>query len=160
MSLASLRFGRDLSTEQDIRAHLLDCDERFDPRLSARVDIGEYAKKIRAQATTFEAWNGGTLVGLVAAYVDTSRGTCYITSVSVLADCAARGIATRLVEACLAHAGAAGIETTSLEVSAQSAAALRIYEKLGFREYEKRAGMMVMRHVRGAAGASAAAKHR
>ncbi len=160
MSRALLRFGTDLSTKEDIRAHLLHCDTRFDPRLSARVDIGEYAKKIRDQAVTFEAWDGRTLVGLVAAYVDPSGGSCYITSVSVLAECAGKGIATRLVEACLAHAWAAGIEATSLEVSEQSAAALRIYEKLGFRASEKRAGMMVMRCVRDASSAGPGTERR
>lgn len=138
------------STEQDICAHLLACDIRFNPPLSTRVHIGAYAKKIRDEAWTFEAWSRGELVGLVAAYVDPGKRSCFITDVSVLAAHAGKGIATRLVAACLERAAAAGIDAASLEISEHDDASLRLCARHGFHPVEKRAGTVVLRCATGA----------
>ena len=89
--------GKFLQAEED--EHLLRCDARFTPPLSTRVDIAAYAKKIRDEAWTFEAWDRRGLAGLVAAYVDPGKRSCDITDVSVLAEHCGKGVATRLVGA-------------------------------------------------------------
>lgn len=146
---ATLTFKMNASTEDEIREHLLRCDARFTPPLSTRTDIAAYAKKIRDEAWTFEAWDRRTLAGLVAAYVDPAKRSCFITDVSVLAEHGGKGVATRLVGACLERAEAAGVDAATLEVSEQNDAALRIYAKLGFRAIEKRAGMVRLRRAPG-----------
>lgn len=81
----------------------------------------------------FEAWSGGTLVGLVAAYCNDREGQlAYVTSVSVLKAWAGKGIAARLLSRCVEHAKSSGMRRISLEVASDNAPAIRLYEKYGF----------------------------
>ena len=132
MNLDSLDFKVNACTEGDIRSHLSSCNRQFSPPLSDRVDIGEYSKKLRLSASTFEAWSDESLVGLVAAYVNSRDRSCFITNTSVLPEFSGRGVAARLLAACLEHAHAANIETVSLEVSKDSHPAICLYRKFGF----------------------------
>ncbi len=94
-----IEFREGTATKEDIHAHLEECDGGFHPKLSLKVDIGEYAAKIRARARTFEAWSGEKLVGLVAAYMnDRATRTGFITSVSVATSFVGRGIASALLD--------------------------------------------------------------
>ena len=144
MNADSLDFKVNASTEKDIRSHLSGCDRRFSPPLSDRVDIGEYSKKLRVNAVTFEAWNGESLVGMVAAYIDASERSCFITNTSVLAEFSGRGVAARLLAACLERARAEQVETVSLEVSKDSQPAIRLYTKFGFQVVGHREGLLTM----------------
>jgi len=132
MNADSLDFKVNACTEEDIRSHLSGCDRRFTPPLSDRVDIGEYSRKLRLGAVTFEAWNGESLVGMVAAYIDTRTRSCFITNTSVLPEFSRRGVAAKLLAACLERARAEHVETVSLEVSQDSHPAIRLYTKFGF----------------------------
>src|SRR5438093_11648103 len=69
MSCEGIEFREGTATVADIQTHLAGCDGNFSPRLSLKVDIGEYSRKIIAKAQTFEAWFGDALVGLVAVYL-------------------------------------------------------------------------------------------
>jgi len=145
MNLDSLDFKVNACTERDIRSHLSSCNRQFSPPLSDRVDIGEYSKKLRLSAFTFEAWSDESLVGLVAAYINTPDHSCFITNTSVLPEFFGRGIAAKLLTACLAHAHAADVETASLEVSKDSHPAICLYKKFGFRVTTQREGFLKMR---------------
>ena len=147
MTLERLTFTSNRSTEQDIHSHLAQCDQRFVPRLSERLDVGQYCKKIRSKAHTFEAWNGVSLVGLVAAYVDASRRSCFITNVSVLAAFAGKGVASKLLSHCLEQARTGQIKTVSLEVSEEAQAAGQLYARHGFHEIGRRPGVVSMQCV-------------
>ena len=140
----SLRFSVNESSKDDIRTHLFCCDGQFTPRLSERVDLGEYSSKIREKSFTLEAWKCQNLVGLVAAYMNIPDSSCYITNVSVLVDFAGRGIANRLLVACFEQAKTHGIKTVSLEVSKDSHPAIRLYEKFDFRVVEDRGCFIFM----------------
>ena len=133
------------SRHLDILHHLRNCDRHFARRLSERVDMQAYSKKIRARAQTFEAWSAGTLVGLVAAYMNPAKRNCYITSVSVIETFSSRGIARRLIAACLKHAKASGLDFTSLEVGEQNHAAQRVYKDFEFRTIKNRDGVLLMK---------------
>ena len=146
MKAESLDFKVDACTEKDIRSHLSGCDRRFSPPLSDRVDIGEYSRKLRLNAITFEAWNGESLVGMVAAYLDVGERSCFITNTSVLAEFSGRGVAARLLAACLERARAEQVETVSLEVSKDSHPAIRLYTKFGFRIVGNREGLLKMQY--------------
>jgi ribosomal protein S18 acetylase RimI-like enzyme len=116
-----------------ITGHLLCCDADFIPPLSGRVEIRDYAKKIASKATRFEAWSGGILVGLVAAYCNYQENhIAYITSVSVLKEWTREGIAAGLVGQCVEHVKVAGMRQISLAVAADNAPAIKLYEKSGF----------------------------
>jgi ribosomal protein S18 acetylase RimI-like enzyme len=144
MNADSLDFKVNACTEEDIRSHLSGCDRRFSPPLSDRVDIGEYSRKLRLSAVTFEAWNGESLVGMVAAYIDTRARSCFITNTSVLAEFSRRGIAAKLLAACLERARAEKVETASLEVSKDSHPAIRLYTKFGFQVVGHRGDFLTM----------------
>lgn len=116
-----------------ITEHLLHCDADFFPPLSERVEIAEYANKIASKAMRFEAWSGGVLVGLAAAYCnDQKNRIAYITSVSVLPDWMGKGIASNLVLRCVDYAKAAQMRQICLEVASDNLPAIRLYEKSGF----------------------------
>lgn len=81
----------------------------------------------------FEAWSGGTLVGLVAAYCNGREGRfAYVTSVSVLKAWAGQGIAARLLSRSVEHAKDSGMQQVRLEVASDNTSAIRLYEKCGF----------------------------
>ena len=79
-----IEYSLNQATEEEIANHLSRCDADFVPPLSGRVEISSYAHKIAGNATRFEAWAGGALVGLVAAYCnDSERRSAYITTVKI-----------------------------------------------------------------------------
>jgi ribosomal protein S18 acetylase RimI-like enzyme len=144
-SRAAVSYAAGAATADEIAAHLVRCDARFEPPLSARVDIASYAAKLFARASRFEAWSGGELVGLVAAYCnDLTRGTAYITSVSVLERWAGLGVAATLLRRCIDHAKLEGFRQVRLEVSSSSRGAIRLYEKCGFSAVRLRGSSMTM----------------
>ena len=116
-----------------IAEHLSRCDADFVPPLSGRVEINAYAQKIASNATRFEAWSGGTLVGMVAAYCnDRERRVAYITSVSVLREWTRKGIVAQLMIRCVEHANVLGMRQIGLHVASDNTPAIRLYEKSGF----------------------------
>jgi ribosomal protein S18 acetylase RimI-like enzyme len=130
---ASIEYLRNKATAEEIAEHLRICDRNFVPPLSSRVIIDDYANKIAAQATRFEAWADGALVGLVAAYCnDQERRIAYITSVSVLKEWMGQGLSANLMRQCIAYAEASGMRQISLEVAKDNASAIKLYEKNGF----------------------------
>ncbi len=121
------------ASEAELVKHLRACDADFMPPLSGRGEIKDYARKITSKATRFEAWSGGTLVGLVAAYCnDQEKRIAYITSVSVLKAWTGKGIAARLVGQFVKHARVSGMRRISLEVASGNMSAIKLYEKSGF----------------------------
>ncbi|MEO8119439.1 MAG: GNAT family N-acetyltransferase [Rhodoferax sp.] len=132
MSVA-VEYLANRASETQIAEHLLCCNADFVPTLSERVEIRDYAQKIASNATRFEAWSNGTLVGLVAAYCnDHEARIVHITSVSVLREWAGKGIAAKLMNQCNEYAKTAGMWRISLEVAAHNAPAIKLYEKCGF----------------------------
>lgn len=129
----------------EIAAHLASCDADFVPPLSARVEIEDYAQKIADKATRFEAWSGGTLVGLVATYCDDrEERIAYITSVSVLQSWTGNGIAKDLLRQCVAHARLSGMKQIRLEVASANAPAIKLYERSGFVGHKSDAPVVIM----------------
>jgi ribosomal protein S18 acetylase RimI-like enzyme len=81
---------------------------------------------------------------MVAAYIDARDRSCFITNTSVLAGFSGRGVAARLLAACLERARAEQVETVSLEVSQDSQPAIRLYTKFGFQVVGHREGFLKM----------------
>lgn len=142
---AVVEYLMNKASEAEIAEHLSRCDVDFVPPLSGRVEINHYAKKIVSKATRFEAWSGGTLVGLVAAYCnDQQKRVAYITSVSVLREWSGKGNFTRLISQCIEHAKVSGMRQISLEVASDNTTAIRVYEKKGFVAGEANASFICM----------------
>lgn len=149
MSCSDISYRRGGATRAQILEHLEECDADFSPPLHTYADLPDYSAKIAGRAVTFEAWSGGVLAGLVAAYLNDPEGRAgFITNVSVLRGFARRGIASRLVADALDFARAGGFETVSLEVEASNGAAVGLYEKLGFERAEGGDGRRVRMRVR------------
>ncbi len=128
-----------------IAAHLRRCDDDFIPRLSDRVEIDAYSRKIAARATRFEGWAFGALVGLVAAYFDPDGRDPFITSVSVDPEQRERGLASRLLDACVAYARERGYKGVRLEVDRGNEPAIALYQRGGFTVADVTERMMSMR---------------
>jgi len=129
-----------------IAQHLRECDRQFVPPLSERVDLGAYADKLAARAERVEAWSGGSLVGLVAAYLDGDAGQrAFVTSVSVLPRWQGRGIAARLLAQCAARAAQRGCRRVELEVHPANERALALYARAGFTLQHSGAACAVLR---------------
>ena len=124
---------RNCASAAQIAEHLTLCDVDFVPTLSSRVEIRDYAQKLASQATTFEAWLGDTLIGLVAAYCNNhEQCIAYISSVSVLKTRTGKGIADSLVNQCIFYARASGMQRISLKVAGDNGPAIALYRKNGF----------------------------
>ena len=116
-----------------VESHLRECDERFSPCLSARVDLADYARKLASLADRWEAWDEGRLVGLVAAYLsnqETQQG--FVSSVSVCFDAEGRGVATELMRRCVQLAREKGCGSLGLEVGEGDQRTKTFYLKHGF----------------------------
>lgn len=129
----ALEYAVSRACEKQVFEHLVRCDSRYHPPLSQRVDISEYARKLRTRAETLEAWHGGELVGVVAIYINEAPAEAFVSSVSVDDGFAGRGIGSRLVNDAIALARLRGAGGISLEVSPHNLQAIQLYEKHGFR---------------------------
>lgn len=147
MTPCQIIYSVNRSSETDIFAHLQSCDHQFNPLLSERVNLAEYAHKIKERAYAYEAWDGTILVGLVAAYVNTAERSCYITNVSVLAAYGGKGIAAQLMTDCLDHCHSTAIGKVSLEVANDNQSAIRLYEKFGLKIAEHRGNYLFMQRI-------------
>lgn len=130
-----------------IESHLWECDERFSPQLSVRLDISEYSHKLATLSDRFEVWQGNRLVGFVAAYLN-NTGTCYgfVSSVSICKDCEGKGLASKLMRKCILVATGKGCETLELAVGKSDQRAQAFYLKHGFvSSADGKDGFMLMR---------------
>lgn len=95
----------------------------------------ELESVIRAEnSTILVAFDGGRLVGYVAAYGGEYRRNRHSATVvaGVLRSHAGRGIGRRLFESLLAWAGRSGVHRLELTVMAHNEPAIRLYRSLGF----------------------------
>ena len=83
----AITYEKNKATTNEIAHHLRLCNNKFTPPLTSKVNINDYAEKIVANAYTFEARSNGELIGLVAAYFNSSINRhAFITNVSVLSE--------------------------------------------------------------------------
>jgi ribosomal-protein-alanine N-acetyltransferase len=141
----TLTFTTDLSDVATILSHLVVCDPTFNPRLSERVDLEAYARKLVTHATRHEAWEGDRLLGLVAIYANApDRMTAFITNVSVTPDQQGKGLAARLLAAGIESVRDLGFGRISLQVGQGNARAHSLYIRQGFKPVAWRDEMIEM----------------
>ncbi len=117
---------------QDIFLHLKKCSKYFIPPLEERIDLEAYSEKIHEKATTFEAWNGSDLVGLIAVYYNPAGG--FITNVSVTKEWMGTGVASVLIDNCIAYSAEKNSFELDLEVNQQNILAVNFYKRYQFEE--------------------------
>lgn len=116
-----------------VESHLRECDERFSPSLSARVDLADYARKLALLSDRLEAWYEGRLVGLVAAYLNNQEHRQgFVSSMSVCFDAEGRGLASALMRKCVQLAREKGCKSLGLEVGEGDQRKQAFYLKHGF----------------------------
>lgn len=131
-----IAFRRSTASASALAEHLRACDTSFIPSLSARVDIDVYAERLTVRAERFEAWQESRLAGVVAVYWGPDNEAAFISNVSVDPNLRGRGIARRLLLESRDEARRRAARRMRLEVGRQNAAALNLYETLGFRRSE------------------------
>jgi ribosomal protein S18 acetylase RimI-like enzyme len=148
MDTTGLEFRIKTADPFDIRSHLEKCQDGYVPPLSETVDIGKYAEKLHAQATTFEAWIGPELVGMTAAYLnDHATGAGYITNTSVLPDYRGKGMADKLMAWCIQHARENGFKEVMCRVNKDNRGSIGMCKKSGFVDFRAEGDLIVMRIV-------------
>ena len=126
-------FMLNSSDAKSIEQHLCECDTKFIPPLSMRVNLPEYSKKLAECADRFEFWDKTRLVALVAAYLNApDRQFGFISSVSVCSEFEGRGLGSQLLKKCFEHARQKGFQVLNLEVGAANIRAVEFYIKQGF----------------------------
>ncbi len=116
--------------------HLIECDHLTD------INVSNYAQKINQLANTFEAWEGETLVGLVAIYLNDSP-TGFITNVSVLPKYRNKRIASKLLKTAIEKAKYVKFSLIKLEVKDDNPV-LKLYQSLGFKIIEREKDILTM----------------
>jgi ribosomal protein S18 acetylase RimI-like enzyme len=129
----SIEYSLNSFPKEAVLAHLEACDASFTPRLSTYVDLANYAVKICSYAHRVEAQLNGQLIGLVAFYPNPTQGTSFITNVSIDPRKQNSGLGQLLIRKCLSWLRSHHYRTVILEVRKQNLAAIRFYEKFGFR---------------------------
>lgn len=87
-------------------------------------------------ACFFTAVEGENILGYAGMHC--ACGECYMDNIAVFPEHQNRGVASALMEALLQEAKRRGGEFLSLEVRPSNTVAVRLYEKLGFREEGRR----------------------
>jgi ribosomal protein S18 acetylase RimI-like enzyme len=139
-----IEYKQNASSVEQLTLHFLRVDHLYQPPLSSRLNIKDYATKLENSAATFEAWDDGQLVGLVAVYLNQPpKG--YVTDVSVEGCYAGQGIAKKLLKQCIANAQAEKcFDSLELKVSQDNQVAINLYHNLGFSTIESEAQELVM----------------
>jgi ribosomal protein S18 acetylase RimI-like enzyme len=120
------------SSESNIIEHLNKCDDFFIQKLSEKVNINEYSKKIYDNAMRLEAWNDKNLVGLIAFYENKKDRFMFITNVSIDIDFVGKGIAKKLMSSLIDIFNQEEYDSIYLEVDINNIKAIQLYKKFNF----------------------------
>ncbi|MCA9182568.1 MAG: GNAT family N-acetyltransferase [Planctomycetales bacterium] len=127
-----IRITSNESRYDQVLKHVWEADAGFTPRLSERVDLTDYARKLCDLAERDEAWSGSELVGLVATYCNNRSVGAYISNVSVLPTFQRQGLADALIRRALERARKLCLRTVTLQLHTDNHAALALYKRHGF----------------------------
>lgn len=122
-------------SEERIYRFLIDVDEILVPKLSARVNIKEYAQKISEFGNTLFISSQGEDLASCSIYCNTKN--CYITSIAVKLDYQNRHLGKKLLSETKKYAKAKKCHKIILDVHQLNQRAIHFYEKNDFRIVEK-----------------------
>lgn len=140
-----IRYTVNQSSQEEIKRHLLLCNEDFLIPLSERVNIDDYSAKIRSYSITFEAWCEKELVGLISCYANnTDRNIAFITNVSVLDSHRKKGIAQALFKKLFGNEIVCSFKKIEIKVFKNDIPTINLYKKNSFIEREQEHDQIVM----------------
>lgn len=114
------------------RIHLL-CDEDFIPKLSLRVNIKEYCKKIFNLSEIITIESGNNIAGLTSIYTNDMVGhQAYISSMCILKEFRGMGFSRTLMNESIKLAIKKKMRFIRLEVGINNVAAIKLYESFDF----------------------------
>jgi ribosomal protein S18 acetylase RimI-like enzyme len=129
----------------EIEDYLTTASSLFVPPLDTYVDIPQYSKKIKENATTIELWREDVLMGLAAVYFNdenTKRG--FLTHINISKEYLGRGFGSILMKEILEYGKKIEFKEISLEVKKNNTKAIKIYEKFGFEKYDEKEDSVYM----------------
>lgn len=126
------------NNNKSIYAFLHKADSSFQPPLSKRLSITDYAKKLADHAQNIFAVRSNKNVAHAALYVnDLEHHKAFLSSIAVLPEFCNQGIGEQLMLECFSCAKAHGMKYLVLEVSHESTKAIALYKRNGFTSIEK-----------------------
>lgn len=124
-----------MGTQSELLAVLQAVDAEFEPALSARLSLADYAAKLADKAAVFSLCEEGRMRAFAAFYCnDPARALAYLSMIAVLPAERGAGLAANLLGSGIAHLRRRGFALLRLEVYASNTAAIALYTKLGFRQ--------------------------
>lgn len=141
----NIEYRTNTASQRQIASHFAACDALFLDQLNQRVEIEEYTVKIFKYAEKIEAWVGDELVGLIAMYENFENSFGFITDVSVITEYKGKGIASKLLKSSIQHATDSDLSKIKLEVEEDNMAAISLYRKFGFNDYQIKGSSLFMR---------------
>lgn len=125
-----------------IKNFLEEIDEIIQPKLSVRVNIGEYANKLAEKADTlFILWEGKDIASC-SLYCNEKQA--YISSIAVKKEFLKQQIGTKMMAEVKRHAMENKCGSIGLEVDIENALAVSFYCKNGFNISEKKENWLKM----------------
>jgi len=134
-----------IPTLKHVQQHLATCSSTFIPSLNSYVNIDEYSKKIFEHAILFSKFNNDKLVGLVAAYDNSTKKFGWITNVSVDPEYSGKGIAIELLNKCHKYFENKRYFHIFLEVFLDNKKAINLYLKQGFVKHKIKENKMILK---------------
>ena len=148
MIQVNIEFKIKTAGADDVLIHLNKCKDNFIPALDKTVDITKYSKKIVESSVTFEAWINKELIGLIATYFnDNENYSGFITNVSVVNECAGRGLASELLKNCIQYAEKRNFKEINLEVYHKNEQAIKLYKKYDFYQASSKEDLVIMKKI-------------
>lgn len=124
---------------------LEELDEIIIPKLSDRVKISAYAKKLSAYAELFYVCEEEIDIGNCAIYLNDGE-TGYISSIAIKKEWQNRGIGKQLWTNVLEYTTSKKIKKVELNVSKTNKSAMAFYKSLNFEEVEENNHWIKMRY--------------
>lgn len=128
-----MKWKNENCSEKQLYDFLKKVDQDFPIPLSTKVNLREYAKKLRENGTLCTELWGDEVVGMVAGYTENLKdGMAYIAVVGVVKKAQRQGIAAKLLHEFFEICSKKGIGKVHLYSDARNVGAIHMYEKLGF----------------------------
>ena len=118
------------SKKEDIDSHLSITNEYFNPPLSTKLNLLDFAEKIYNNATRFEAWDEEELIGLISCYCN--KEVAFINHVAIIKKFQGLGIAKILMKNCIDYTKEKRFKEIELEVSINNKEAINLYKLFNF----------------------------
>lgn len=142
-----LKIEHDMSPckQQRVEKILRELDGILLPKLSERVNVEAYAKKLAAYAELYYVVEGGRDIANAAVYMNQGK-QCFLSSFGVLTEYQRKGAGRKLMQEIVREAGSRGFTEIRLQVLEANQKAVDFYRSRGFSAEEKAGEWIEMRY--------------